>query len=62
MIIFGQPIHRKYNRLVVKIVAIIFVIVISIGLMSCSKIDFDPTTSALKYIIKKESKNEQPIK
>jgi len=56
MIIFGQPIHRKYNRLVVKIVAIIFVIVISIGLMSCSKIDFDPSTSALKYIIKKESK------
>jgi len=61
MIIFGYPIHRKYNRLVVKIVAIIFVIVISIGLMSCDKLEFDPTTSALKYIIK-ESKNEQPIK
>jgi hypothetical protein len=56
MIIFGYPIHRKYNRLVVKIVAIIFVIVISIGLMSCDKLEFDPTTSALKYIIKKESK------
>tara|TARA_R110001592_G_scaffold86793_1_gene256278 strand:+ start:369 stop:539 length:171 start_codon:yes stop_codon:yes gene_type:complete len=56
MIIFGQPIHRKYNRLVVKIVAIIFVIVISIGLMSCDKLEFDPATSALKYIIKKESK------
>jgi hypothetical protein len=52
MIIFGYPIHRKYNRLVAKIVAIIFVIVISIGLMSCDKLEFDPTTSALKYIIK----------
>ena len=61
MIIFGYPIHRKYNRLVVKIVAIIFVIVISIGLMSCDKLEFDPTTSAIKYIIK-EKKNEQSIK
>jgi len=61
MIIFGYPIHRKYNRLVVKIVAIIFVIVISIGLMSCNKLEFDPTTSALKYIIK-QKKNEQSIK
>ena len=56
MIIFGHPIHRKYNRLIVKTVAIIFVIVISIGLMSCDKLEFDPATSALKYIIKKESK------
>jgi len=61
MIIFGHSIHRKYNRLVVKIVAIIFVIVISIGLMSCDKLEFDPTTSAIKYIIK-EKKNEQSIK
>ena len=61
MIIFGHPIHRKYNRLVVKIVAIIFVVVISIGLMSCNKLEFDPTTSVIKYIIK-EKKNEQPIK
>ena len=61
MIIFGHPIHRKYNRLVAKIVAIIFVIVISIGLMSCDKLEFDPTTSAIKYLIK-ESKNEQSTK
>ena len=52
MIIFGHSIHRKYNRLVVKIVAIIFMIVIAISLMSCNKLEFDPTTSALKYIIK----------
>ena len=61
MIIFGKPIHRKWNRFVVKTVAIIFVIVISIGLMSCDKLEFDPTTSAIKYLIK-ESKNEQSTK
>ena len=61
MIIFGYPIHRKWNRFVVKTVAIIFVIVISIGLMSCDKLEFDPTTSAIKYLIK-ESKNEQSTK
>ena len=52
MIIFGYPIHRKYNRLVAKIVAIIFFIIVAISLMSCNKLEFDPTTSALKYIIK----------
>ena len=61
MIIFGHSIHRKYNRLVVKIVAIIFFIIIAISLMSCDKLDFDPTTTTLKYILK-EKKNEQPIK
>ena len=61
MIIFGHPIHRKYNRLVLKIVSIIFIILISVSLMSCNKLEFDPTTSVIKYIIK-EKKNEQPIK
>ena len=61
MIIFGQPIHRKYNRLVAKIVAIIFFIIVAISLMSCDKLDFDPTTTTLKYMLK-EKKNEQPIK
>ena len=61
MIIFGHSIHRKYNRLVVKIVAIIFFIIIAISLMSCDKLDFDPTTTTLKYILK-EKKNEQSIK
>ena len=58
MIIFGKPIHRKWNRLVVKTVAIIFVIVISKGLMSCDKLEFDPTTSAVKYLIKNKNKGE----
>ena len=58
MIIFGKPIHRKYNRLVVKIVSIIFIIIISIGLLSCDKLEFDPTTSAVKYLIKNKNKGE----
>jgi len=58
MIIFGHSIHRKYNRLVAKIVAIIFFIIVAIILMSCDKLDFDPTTSTLKYMLK-EKKNEQ---
>ena len=61
MIIFGHSIHRKYNRLVVKIVAIIFFIIIAISLMSCDKLEFDPTTTTLKYMLK-EKKNEQSIK
>ena len=61
MIILGYPIHRKYNRLVAKIVAIIFMIVIAVSLMSCDKLDFDPTTTTLKYMLK-EKKNEQSIK
>ena len=61
MIIFGHSIHRKYNRLVVKILAIIFFIIVAISIMSCNKLDFDPTTTTLKYMLK-EKKNEQPIK
>tara|TARA_R110001592_G_scaffold190559_1_gene436538 strand:- start:726 stop:911 length:186 start_codon:yes stop_codon:yes gene_type:complete len=61
MIIFGHSIHRKYNRLVVKIVAIMFFIIVAISLVSCDRLEFDPTTSALKYMLK-EKKNEQPIK
>jgi len=54
MIIFGHSIHRKYNRLVVKIVAIIFFIIVAISLMSCDKLEFDPTTTTLKYILKEK--------
>ena len=52
MIILGKPIHRKY----IKRFAIILLLFISVFLMSCSKLDFDPTTTTLKYIFK-ESKN-----
>ena len=57
MIIFGKPLHRKY----VKKITIIFLILISVLLMSCNKLEFDPTTTTLKYILK-EKKNEQSIK
>ena len=61
MIIFGKAIHRKYNRRVVKIVSVVLILLLSVILMSCNKLDFDPTTTTLKYILK-EKKNEQSIK
>ena len=50
MIIFGNPIHRKY----VKKIIIILLILGSVLLMSCSKLDFDPTTTTLKYILQEK--------
>ena len=50
MIIFGNPIHRKY----VKKIIIILLILGSVLLMSCSKLDFDPTTTTLKYMLKEK--------
>ena len=57
MIILGKTIHRKY----VKVIAVILCLFISVMLMSCNKLEFDPTTTTLKYILK-EKKNEQSIK
>ena len=54
MIIFEIPIHRKYTRLVIKIVTIIFIIFLSVILMSCNKLEFDPTTTTLKYMLKEK--------
>ena len=54
MILFGIPIHRKYNRLVIKIVTIIFIIFLSVILMSCNILEFDPTTTTLKYMLKEK--------
>jgi len=56
MIIFGHPIHRKYTKAVYRIVIAVISIIVFILLVGCSKIDFDPTTSSLKYILQKESK------
>ena len=61
MIFCGIPIHRKWNKLVLKLIAIIFFIIVAVSLMSCDRLEFDPTTSVLKYMIK-EKKNEQSIK
>jgi hypothetical protein len=54
MILFGIPIHRKYNRIVIKIVTIIFIIFLSVILMSCNKLEFDPTTTTIKYMFKEK--------
>tara|TARA_E500000305_G_C3858444_1_gene159491 strand:- start:22 stop:201 length:180 start_codon:yes stop_codon:yes gene_type:complete len=59
MIIFGHPIHRKYTNLVYKFVIAVISIIVLIILVGCSKIDFDPTTTSFKYLIKKESKWKQ---
>jgi len=61
MIIFGKAIHRKYNRRVVKIVLVVLILLLSVILMSCNKLEFDPTTTTIKYMLK-EKKNEQSIK
>ena len=58
MIIFGKVIHRKYNRLVIKIVSVVLILLLSVILMSCNKLEFDPTTSVIKYIIKEKKNNE----
>tara|TARA_R100000005_G_C4823824_1_gene103756 strand:+ start:184 stop:339 length:156 start_codon:yes stop_codon:yes gene_type:complete len=50
MIIFGKPIHRKY----VKKITIILLILGSVLLMSCNKLEFDPTTTTLKYILQEK--------
>jgi len=47
MIIFGKTIHRKY----VKVIAVILCIFISVILMSCNKLELDPTTTTIKYIL-----------
>tara|TARA_Y100001970_G_C14037474_1_gene751890 strand:- start:455 stop:622 length:168 start_codon:yes stop_codon:yes gene_type:complete len=52
MIIFGKSIHRKYNKYIV----VICFVILSFLLLSCSKIEFDPTTTSLKYILQKEHK------
>ena len=56
MIIFGYPIHRKYTKAVYKIVIGILSIIIFILLVGCSKIDFDPSTGMLRYILQQEFK------
>ena len=59
MIIFGHPIHRKYTKLIYRFVITVISIIVFVLLVGCSKIDFDPTTSAFKYVIQKESKWKQ---
>ena len=50
MIIFGIPIHRKY----LKKIIIILLILGSVLLMSCNKLEFDPATGIFRYILQQE--------
>ena len=51
MIIFGKAIRRST---LTKIKVIILIIVIGLFAFSCSKVEFDPKTSTLKYLLKKK--------
>ena len=56
MIIFGHPIHRKYTNIICKTFVVIVCVLVSVFLVACSKIEFDPTTTSLKYIFSQETK------
>lgn len=56
MIIFGHPIHRKNTKRIVKLVILVLVLVVSLALFGCSKLEFDPKTSIFKYIMKEGNK------
>ena len=56
MIIFGHPIHRKHTKRMFKLVILVLVLVVSLALFGCSKLEFDPRTSIIKYIIKNGEK------
>ena len=50
MIIFGKPIHKKY----LKRFSIALIILVSLFLISCDKLEFDPLSSTLKYMLKEK--------
>mgnify|MGYP003651835732 FL=1 len=56
MIIFGHPIHRKHTKRMFKLVILVLVLVVSLALFGCSKLEFDPRTSIIKYIMKEGNK------
>ena len=59
MIIFGHPIHRKYTRLIYRFVIAVISIIVFVLLVGCSKIQFDPTTTTLRYIFLQDSQWKQ---
>ena len=59
MIIFGHPIHRKYTKLIYKFIVTVISIIVFILLVGCSKIEFDPTTTTLRYIFLQDSQWKQ---
>jgi len=50
MIIFGKPVKMKY------IIITLVLIIIFVGIVGCSKVEFDPKTSLLKYTFKNARK------
>ena len=59
MITLGYPIHRKHTQRVKRLFFSIIVIILFLFVVSCSKIEFDPTTSSLKYLLTNEDKWKQ---
>ena len=51
MIIFGYSIHRKYTKKIYKTFISIIAVIVFLLLVSCNKIDFDPTTATFRYLI-----------
>jgi len=45
MIIFGKPFKMKY------IIITLVLIIIFVGIVGCSKMEFDPKTSLIRYTI-----------
>ena len=50
MIILGRPVKMKY------IIIALVLIIIFVGIVGCSKIEFDPKTSILKYTLENARK------
>tara|TARA_R110002051_G_scaffold324670_1_gene423040 strand:- start:927 stop:1091 length:165 start_codon:yes stop_codon:yes gene_type:complete len=54
MIIYGKAIRHKMFK---RIIVVIFIIILSLVALSCGKdFNFDPKTSTLKYLFKKNKK------
>jgi len=50
MIIFGISIHKKYHKYII----VVCLLIVSLFIFSCNKINFDPTTTSIKYILQKD--------
>ena len=59
MIIFGHSVHRKYTRLIYKFFISVISVIVFLLLVGCSKLEFDPTTTSLRYIFLQDSKWKQ---
>tara|TARA_R100001443_G_scaffold49175_2_gene61528 strand:+ start:194 stop:373 length:180 start_codon:yes stop_codon:yes gene_type:complete len=59
MIILGQPIHRKHTQKIKRIFLFVIIIILFLFVVSCTKLEFDPKTSSLKYFFTNEDKWKQ---